>query len=186
MKKQLLLLGAAVLFAFNVGTAQDSGVSVGLEIALPLGDFGEFATLGYGASAGYELGISDNLSATARAGYILLAVDSELDGFVKSMAMIPIQAGVRYYLDEVGSGIHAGLQVGVHSMSITTEDIEILGTTIEGTTESETDLSLAPTVGFHVTDQIDVAARFNIILSADDDTGAENSNYIGIRTSFKF
>lgn len=188
MKKQLLLLGAAALFSWNVGTAQDSGVSVGVEIALPLGDFGEVASLGYGASAGYELGLSDNLSVTARAGYILLAVDSELSDFIKNMSMIPIQAGVRYYLDEVGTGLHAGLQIGVHSMSVTTEDIDLgaLGT-IEGSTESESDLSIAPTVGFSVTEQIDVSGRFNIIMTKDSDIeGSENSNYIGIRASFKF
>lgn len=186
MKKQLLFVIAAFCMGLPAAMAQDSGVSVGLEIALPLGDFGEVYTLGYGASGAYELGVSDNLGVTGTIGYILLAPDSDISDFVKRASMMPIQVGANYYLDQRGSGLYAGAQVGIHNMSVTTEDIEILGVTIEGETESESDLSLAPQVGFCITDQLSVDARYQLILSADDDIGAENSSYFGIRAAYRF
>ena len=182
MKKLMILVAAVAMMGFSQVNAQID-FSGGLEVALPLGDFGDAYSLGYGVSLGGEYGINDNISADLQVGYIFLSVDDALSEFIASSAMIPAQVGVRYYLDEVGSGLYLKGMVGIHSVSIKTEDIDLgpLGT-IEGETTSDSNLSFGVGAGFFVNENIDASARFNIITSSED--GVDASNYIGIRIAY--
>jgi len=95
--------------------------------------------------------------------------------------MVPLQVGVKYYLDESRKGLFLAAQVGLHNVSVTLKDLEILGLTIEGETDSETDLSFAPEVGYYINENISLALRFNII-SAEE----ELKNYLGFRAAYNF
>ena len=184
MKKVFVFVAFAIAIgAFSEVKAQDFRGSIGLELALPLGDFGDAYSLGYGLSAGGELPFGDNLAATVTVGYVLLAVDSELSDLVKSAAMIPAQLGVKYYFSEQQSGPYAHGQIGIHSRSVTTEDFDFLGVTIEGETTSDSNLSWAIGAGFFVNENIDLGLRFNSISGKDD---ADASSYIGVRAAFNF
>ena len=184
MKKHLLTLVAI----FGLGTAsfaQMGPVSLGVELALPLGDFAEVNPLGYGLSVGYEHPVGEKLGITAQLGYIMLAVDDEFSDFVDRSSMLPIQAGVKYYFTERGNGPYAHGQIGVHSLSITTKDIDLgpLGT-IEGETESESYLSFAIGAGYELNNKLDIGLRFNVITPDSDIEDAEASNYIGLRVAY--
>ena len=186
MKKVLFIACAMFFMVFaQKANAQLSG-SVGLEIALPLGDFGDAASLGAGASAEGEFAVSDNLSITGNIGFISLFVDDELSDFIASMSMMPIHAGARYYFADNSGGAYGLAKIGVTSMSVTTEDIDLgpLGT-IEGETTSDSQLSFGFGAGFMVTENIDISAAFNIITPDSDIEGAESSNYIGVRAAYK-
>ena len=100
------------------------------------------------------------------------------------MSMIPAQAGIKYYFDEVGSGVYAHGQIGIHSMSIKTEDFDFGGITIEGETESDSNMSFAIGGGVILNENIDLGLRFNVITSGEDDVDA--SNYIGVRAGYNF
>jgi hypothetical protein len=184
MKKHLLTLVAI----FGLGTAsfaQMGPVSLGVELALPLGDFGDAYSLGYGLSAGYEHPVGDKLGITAQLGYIMLAVDDELSDFIERAAMLPVQAGVKYYFTERGNGPYAHGQIGIHSLSVTTKDIDLgpFGT-IEGESDSESYLSFAVGAGYELNNKLDIGLRFNIITPDSDIEGAEASNYIGVRVAY--
>ena len=184
--KKVFMIACAVMF---LGVAQNANAqltaSAGAEIALPLGDFGDFASLGAGVSAEGEFAVSDNLAVTANLGFISLFVDDELSDFFASAFLIPIHAGARYYINDNEGGLYGMAKVGVTSMSITTEDIDILGVTVEGESDSESNLSFGFGAGFLITEAIDVSASFNIITAGDDD-GAEASNYFGVRGAWRF
>lgn len=177
---------------FTVQTnAQESFLSAGIELGLPMGDWAKDV---YGFTAGvsveYELGLSDNLGVNLGAGYQILTVDDALSDFIKSSALIPIQLGANYYLDESRSGLFIGAKVGLHMFSVATEDIDMgpLGT-IDGESNTESYLSLAPQVGYFVTENLSLALRYQMFfISEDEDTGAESDmgSYLGLRAAWNF
>ena len=173
---------SASLFTTNVNA--QIILSGGLEVALPMGDWADVNPLGFGASIGAEYPLNDNISADVQVGYIFLTVDDELSDFIASSSMIPAQAGVRYYIDEVGTGLYVKGLVGIHAASTKTEDFTFLGVTVEGETATETNLSFGAGAGFILNDVIDLSLRFNII-STDVD-GGDASNYLGFRAAYNF
>ncbi len=183
MKKYIIALAVLACVVGIESKAQEFRPSVGLELAFPTGDFGDAYSLGYGLSVGGELPVGDNIGVTLTAGYILLSVDSELSDFIKSAGMIPVQAGVKYYLSEQQEGLYLHGQVGIHSTSVTTEDIDFGFGTVEGETTSDSNLSFAIGAGFFVND-IDLGLRYNIITT--DVEGADASSYLGLRAAFNF
>jgi hypothetical protein len=184
MKRKLITMLAA--FGMSVaGLAQLGPVSLGAEVALPTGDFGESYPLGYGVSLGYEHPLGEKLGVTLQAGYIMLGIDDEVATFIEKSSMMPIQVGAKYYLSERGAGLYAHLQGGVHNLSVTTKDLDLgIFGTIPGTSSSDSYLSGALGVGYLINNKIDVGLRYNIIAPDTDVEGSESSSYLGIRLAY--
>src|SRR4051812_13349024 len=102
----VLLAGALVLsIVTNTAKAGDnSRFSVGGELALPMGTFGDQSSIGFGGSLRYEMPMGDNLALMLTAGYLTFgskAIDLGPFGkFDYTISMIPIQAGAKYYFTE--------------------------------------------------------------------------------------
>ena len=182
MKKQLLI--ALALVASLTGFSQFR-FGPAVEIAVPMGDFADAYSLGYGVSARGEYGVGDNLGVGLQLGYIMLSPSEDLKDFVKSSSMMPIQLMGKYYFSEQQNGAYAGIFLGIHNSSVTTEDIDlgILGK-IEGTTESSSNLSYGLGAGYLVNGKIDVNLRYNMIAPDSDIEDAEASSYLGISAAF--
>lgn len=184
MKRKLITMLAA--FGMSAASwAQIGPVSFGAELALPTGDFGDSYPLGYGVSLGYEHPVGEKLGVTLQAGYVLLSVDDAVSTFIEKSSMMPIQVGAKYYLSTRGAGLYAHVQAGVHSISVTSKDLDLgfLGT-IPGTTSSESYLSGALGLGYMLNDKVDVGVRYNIIAPDSDVEGASASNYLGVRIAY--
>ena len=182
--KKLILSGVALVMASGM-MAQSNQLSFGLDLALPLGDFGDAYSLGIGPAVGFELPIGDNLGITAQLSYQILMVDSDISDFIKSASMMPIQAGVKYYFTDQQEGMYGHAQVGVHSQTVKTEDIDLgpFGT-IEGTSNSSTNLSWAIGAGYQL-EKLDIGLRYNSIMpDSDAPDGASSSSYIGLRIAY--
>lgn len=183
MKKLLsvLALTALIIAGTTETQAQESFLSVGLELGLPMGDWAkDIYGFTVGGSAAYEYGISDNLGVNLSAGYQILTVDDKFSDFIKSAALIPIQVGANYYLDESRSGLFLGAKVGIHMFSMSPEG---------GDSDTETYLSLAPQVGYFVTENISLALRYQMFfVSEDKDAGTESDmgSYLGLRAAWNF
>jgi hypothetical protein len=190
MKKLVLSCIIAAFAAFAIPNnvqAQDSFGTAGLDISVPLGDFGDFANLGLGPALGYDLAVTDQLSLHASSGLLFYLLDE--GDFYDYYLQVPLQVGGRFFVDEVGHGFYAGLKVGGHITAAKTADLEILGTTVEGESDSEFNLSLAPELGFFLTDQISASLRYQMIFIAEDeDTGQESTtfSYLGLTGAFHF
>ena len=186
MNFKLMLAGLAVAGAATVN-AQSPQVSLGVDLALPLGDFGEAYSLGVGPAAGFEFPVGDNIGLTAQLSYQFLTVDSELKDLVKSSSMLPAQVGVKYYFMDQQEGFYGHAQLGIHSNSVTTEDQEFtfLGqtTTIEGETTSSTNFSWAIGAGYQL-EKLDIGLRYNSISPDSDIEGASANSYIGLRVAY--
>ena len=177
----IMLAIAGLTFTGNQLKAQESFASAGLELTLPMGDFSDVFPFGAGLSLQYEFGVTRQFSVTGNVGYTYLTLDSDLKDFYKNGSFIPIQFGGKYYLDKQRSGLFLAAQLGVHIVSITTEDIEFFGVKVEGETNSETEFSFAPEVGYFVNENVSLALRFNLIT-----TDGDNINYLGLRAAYNF
>lgn len=183
----MMIGGAALLVAANV-SGQAMQISLGADVALPLGDFGDFYTLGIGPAAGFELPVGDNIGITAQLSYQILMPSSDFSDLVKSSSMIPAQVGLKYYFMDQQEGFYGHAMLGIHSTSVTTEDqtITVLGqtTTIEGSTESSSGFSWGIGLGYQL-EKLDIGVRYNSI-SPDSDApdGTDPSTYIGLRLAY--
>lgn len=164
--------------------AQSNQISLGVDLAMPLGDFGDAYGLGVGPTAGFELPIGDNLGVTLQVSYDILMPKSEVKDFIKSASMLPAQLGLKYYFQDQQEGFYGHAQLGIHSVSTKTEDIDLgpLGTQ-EGVSSSTTNFSWAIGVGYQL-EKLDLGLRYNSISPDSDIEGAKASSYIGLRVAY--
>lgn len=174
MKKTLLvfMLFSTAFFANKV-YAQ---FSLGAELALPVGDFSDLSSLGFGATAGYDYPVTEKFKIGANAGYIFMLVKDEYkdglgaifgDNVDVNIGMIPIQAHAKYHLTE--QFYLMGL-AGIHMINV---KVEALG---ESETESDTEFSFGFGAGVNL-GVVDIGARYQII---------NGSDYIGARVAYLF
>jgi opacity protein-like surface antigen len=177
MKKVLLslLMVAGLGFA---ASAQTEGavnkISVGPEFALPIGDFGDVYSVGFGGSVQGELNVAKSLNLTGSAGYLSFSYKKEIKDFYKSLGaplkndgIIPLKVGAKYYF---GGNFYGAGEVGA---AIATG---------EG---SGTAFAYSPTLGasFSVADKssIDLGIRYE-----GWSKNGSNISFIGIRAAFAF
>ena len=93
--KKLLIAGIAVIFTVTSVNAQNnSSFSLGAELSLPVGLFGDVYSFGYGASGQGNFGIGGNAAITAYAGYINYSLKSTYGS--GSQGYIPVLGGVEF------------------------------------------------------------------------------------------
>lgn len=182
MKKVLVSFAAMALTGGMM--AQSNQLSFGADLGLPMGDFGDLSSLIVGPTVGFELPVGDNLGVTIQAGYQIVMLKDDVKDFYDSYSMIPAQAGLKYYFQEQQEGFYGHAQLGIHSTSYKTKDLDlgILGT-IEGTSESSTNFSWAIGAGYQL-EKLDIGLRYNSISPDSDVEGAEAANYIGLRIAY--
>ncbi len=188
--KKLGVFVAACALAGGL-SAQDNRASVGLEVALPMGDWADFVGVGFGATVGYEIPVGDNLGLMANAGFISFsAKDIEVStglGTVtvegKSSSAIPIQVGGKYYFSGQQEGAYLGLLTGMHLFSS------------DG--ESDSNFGIAPLLGYMVTENIDIGLRYQMLFAKQETvvvTGTSvtteeetvTNSYLGVRIAYMF
>jgi len=186
MKKITFALAFIGLLAFSNQIKAQSFGSAGLELAMPISsDFSEVYGIGMGGTGSFELGLTENIAADANIGIIFFSIKSDYSDFIASSYMIPIQVGGNYYLSEVREGLFFGIQLGMHMVSTTTEDVDLgsLGT-VEGESNTETLFGFAPRVGYFINENLSLALRYQIISAAED--ADEGSSFIGLRAAYNF
>lgn len=181
--KSLFAVAVVSVFSLSEANAQENFGSAGLEIAIPLGDFGDVANFGIGGSGTYEIGISDKLSLLAHAGVIFYAADDievpvlrpdltlDTETLPVNVYQIPLQVGGRFYLDEQKSGLYFGALLGVH----------ITGISVDSEGDSDTNFGIAPEVGYFLNEAISLGLRYQIVTG----DGA-NADYLGLRVAYNF
>lgn len=194
MKKIILGLAA---FAMAGGIiAQENRFSAGLELGLPMGDFGDAYGIGFGATLGFELPVGDNLGFMAQAGYISFSgkdidvgpITVETD----AAGMIPVQVGLKYYFTDDQEGFYAGLLTGLHMQSVKTASVSLTGG-VEEKTELKSNFGVAPLVGYIIGENIDISLRYQMIFAEGVEvtaTGVEEktvtNSYLGLRVAYMF
>lgn len=172
MKK--LIFGSFLLCASFMAKSQDNPgkgdlkFSGGAELALPIGDFGEFYSVGLGFSAQADYYVSDKVSLNLNAGYITYqgkTIDLGILGSIKSPSfnVIPVMAGARYSITEK---FYGSAQLGLSFWSN------------DGFNGS--DFTFAPGIGYKFS-KIDVQLKYNSI-----GTEGGSSDNLGLRVAYTF
>jgi hypothetical protein len=151
MKKiKLFLLAFGVFASANTFAQAGSGVgrpslSIGIDGALPVGDFKEGWKLGVGGSLKAAFPVATDFDLTLTAGYISYSGKTlGVLGKVPTLNTIPIKAGARY---RFASGLYAEPQLGYTILSSKGED-------------SEGAFTYAANIGYMFSPQLDLGIRY--------------------------
>ncbi len=195
---------ALALMATTVGMAQNGRFSAGPEMAIPLGDYGKVAGIGIGLGLGYERPANDNFSIGYQLGYINIGgKDIELTsptGEVfnvrrSSQGAIPVQTALKYYITGQQKGAYAGLLAGVQLTLAKVVVLDVATATVTEEPDTQVNFSLAPMVGFMVTENVDVALRYQVFFGSVDEmdlvtreisTRTVSYAYLGLRVAYMF
>ncbi len=187
--KRIVMSMAAVALAGGM-MAQSNQISLGADLAMPMGDFADAYSLGIGPTAGFELPVGDNLGVTVQLSYMFLTPNEDIKDFVESASMMPVQAGLKYYFMEQQSGFYGHLQLGIHSSSYKSKEYTIPGVpgftpdiVVPSETESSSNFSWAIGAGYQL-EKLDIGIRYNSISPDSDVEGAEASSYLGLRVAY--
>lgn len=165
MKK---LLFAVVLAAASFAVqAQDATrplrFSLGLEAALPVGDFADVSSFGIGGSVQADYTVAEKLALTLNAGYISFS-GKTINGFkLDATGFIPVLAGFKYALTEQ---LYGSAQLG-----LTFSDEDGGGSVF----------TYAPGLGYKFSDNVDALLKY---------TGYSRNNSsistVGLRIAYTF
>ncbi len=185
MKKFILSIAVTAL-VFNVSAQKSSSddqplkFSIGIEAALPLGDFGKVSSFGIGGTAQVDYTIKESLAVTLNAGYISFSGKSttipaySIGGVTVpattikygNVGYIPVLAGVKYSFTDA---LYGSAQLGLTIASAS------------GGGESSSTFTYAPGVGYKFTENIDALLKY----TGYSANGGSTST-IGLRVAYTF
>ena len=123
----------------------------GVELALPMGTFGDGYGIGIGGFGVFQYGINNDLLLTGTIGYTGYA-EKNSSGYTSSELQFLV--GGKYNLsNQVTPGFYGMLQIGIVSF----------GVSYSGFSSSESDLAFAPGVGYQIGNNIDVSVKYLVV-----------------------
>ncbi|ERJ60682.1 hypothetical protein [Sphingobacterium paucimobilis] len=165
-----------LLLVGNIAFAQKGfhTVGAGVELGLPIGDFGQGFGIGFGATGKAFYGITDIGDITGTLGYLRFGMKESSDLMKGSMGMVPIVFGYRHDF----GGLYGEPQVGltVVKSKVTIKDDFGIGLSGIGGSASTTKASFGLGGGY-VFGNWDLGARFQII---------DSMNFLGVRLGYNF
>ncbi len=175
MKKVMFVL----MFALLVSSVFAGEMSFGVngELALPMGDFGDSAGMGFGGSVQGEYGINEQLIGTASVGYLMWNGKDEWEDMNFKWSCIPIKAGAKYNIGE--SGLYGIFELGMYMFAFEF-DYEFMGYSVKGD-DTESEFGFAPGVGYQMpigeSMKLDISAQYEI---------AGDFDFLGIDIGLRF
>ncbi|MCX6204807.1 MAG: outer membrane beta-barrel protein [Bacteroidetes bacterium] len=174
MRKSISIFAFILVTAFTVNAQKSnekaSLFSIGAEAGLPIGGFGDFWGLGFGASAKLALPLKHGFAITASAGYISFDGKTYLGTKLPSFGTIPLKAGLKYNI--AGRAFYLEPQIGYTIGNVT------------GSSSSDVSgFSGAFGIGYSFSRLIDLGIRYESYKKTVD---AEGANIIGVRFGFNF
>ena len=136
-------------------------------LALPMGNFGDFANIGFGAGLGLKVPHSPELDFRGEVSYIYFTTEDIPDADV-SASLIPILALAQYNMDSSSAYLLGGLGFAIASVSIDYNvDVPGVGTFSGSGSDSSTEFGLVVGAGFNLSPTMTLEGRFNLISDAN-------------------
>lgn len=169
----LLILGFIMIGSFAYAQEGFNKITVGAELALPVGDLSNLSSIGFGATGKVFYGLTNESSITGTLGYIHFPMKSH-PGMSGHVGMIPLQFG--YYHDFGGFYIEPQLGLSFMNTKLEMKGMDdFFGFDFSGTS-SETKFGLGLGGGYNFGDW-DVGVRYQII---------QHANFLGARVAYSF
>jgi hypothetical protein len=110
--------------AFAQGKSSGAKLGVGLEFGLPVGDFAEGTSIGFGGSGKAEIPLTSDFNFTLTAGYITYYLEKPYRDFFKAigsdpyLGYVPLKVGGKYYFSRnVYTEAEVGASIGTNNSS---------------------------------------------------------------------
>ena len=168
MKRIYLVLILLILTSASL-LAQRQGISLGGNVYFPVGDWAEFANIGYGGSATYEHPLGRNISGVLYSGYTYFGGDEE--GI--NWSMIPLVAGAKFYFSPKLDW-YIGALLGVNFV---TAESNVLGEGSASSTEFAGNVNFGYEIKTSDKGAVDISAGFIYI---------NELSYFGMRLAYIF
>lgn len=171
MLKRLMLLTVAVAMLAAVPASaldfeQKAWYGQGV-LALPMGNFGDFAKIGVGGGLGLSVPHSPELTFRGEVSYIYFTTEDIPNADV-SASLIPILALAQYNMDSSSAYLLGGLGFAIAKLSVDyTETVPGFGTFSAGGSDSSTEFGLVVGAGFNLSPTMTLEGRFNVISDAN-------------------
>ncbi len=173
---KFLLAGLSIVlatstFAQETPAKQGLSLSIGPEVAIPIGTFRDFYKLGFGGSAKLNIPVATNIDASISAGYMGFSQKASLDtlGSISitknSYTFIPFKAGVRF---RTNGGFYVEPQTGYTQTKIKNQ-------------EGAGYFTYAGNIGYLIGKAVDVAVRYEAVASS-----GESLKFVGLRVAYNF
>lgn len=181
MKKLLVVIFLMLALFANQSYSQKMGASVGAELSLPMGTFGDMAGFGFGGSGRFEYSMGPTMTLMGTVGYLMWGEKEKDLGFAGKykykFSGLKIMAGAKY---SFGGGLYGSAELGIYSLS---SKATIPGTTFFGVTTPSTEVTasssefiIAPGIGYNM-GSIDLGAWYGI---------NSNAGHLGVRVAYAF
>jgi len=173
MRKVFLVL--ASVFALGVANAQSgkNQFGIGLEIGLPMGDFGDAFKTGFGGTVKYLHGVGSAGQVSLTSGYQKFGAKDLPSETSASASIIPILLGYRHNF----SGLYLEPQLGYGIYGYKYD----FGGTIGSGSDSEGAFTWAIGAGYAMEQGLDLGVRYQ---SASKD--GSTTSFIGLRVGYNF
>lgn len=171
MRKVILVL--ASVFALSAANAQTgkNQLSIGAEVNLPMGDFGDAFNTGFGGSLKYLHGVGSAGQVTLTTGYSTFKMKGSTDDESVKASIIPILVGYRHNF----SGVYVEPQLGYGIYGYK----EKFGG--ESSSDSQGAFTWAIGAGYAMEQGLDLGVRYQ---SASKD--GSTTSLIGFRVAYNF
>lgn len=179
MKKQIIFIAMlAFAFIFSQNTQAQQGefkINPGLELGIPMGDFSDLSSFGFGVTAKALYNVSEDGQVEFTLGYISFPGKKIGDGIKFNTSVIPIMAGYRHNFD----GIYGEIQLGLASVNQKAK-VSVPGYGSVSGSDSTTEFSWAIGAGYMFED-FDISLRYQAIQASGGSLG-----WIGLRFGYNF
>lgn len=189
----LMVVVLAMVFAVTGSTNAQSkmSLSIGADVLLPMGTFGDAVSTGFGGSVRGQYDITPMFSAGLTAGYYTWSgKDITTAGVTVKGANfkgIPIRVfGKYYFMPEGSTRVYGIMELGLFFSSVDIPSQTIAGITVGGGSASSSDLNYAPGIGVELpvgsgNTKIDLSARYDGIATSGSSSGS-----VGVRAGVTF
>jgi hypothetical protein len=182
--------------------------SIGLNGALPVGSYSDYAAFGVGGSARFELPLGDYLGLTITGTFLGFGKKTReeqgLMNYDYTQSLIPVQAGLKYYFAGQQTGFYINGEAGVSFLSLQifrgAKTVNLDGNSFDvpeyDNTESTSNFSWAAGIGYAL-DNWDLGLNFNgftetvkfqqLVNNVFTDNNQDNTfNYLNLRIAYVF
>ena len=175
----IALMIVGFITAQNVQAQQgEFKINPGLEVGMPMGDFSDVNSIGFGVTAKGYYGISDEGAIGLTLGYLTFGGKTVQGNKMKSTDIIPIMAGYRHHFDQ----FYGEAQLGFASVkqAIPFGNPYVGNPYVGNISVSSTEFSWALGVGY-MFNNFDAGIRYQSI-----QTSGSSSGWIGLRVGYSF
>ncbi len=173
--KKLLVINAIIMMFFSVTMpvhAQQMKAGVQIGAAIPVGDWGDWVSTGFGGIGTFHYELKPEITLTGAIGYYSFGSKNDISDLIGSYgdysySVVPIVAGARYNLGKNAEKFmpYVGAELGFYLVSSSWK-VSYWGYSADYD-HSETEFGFSPMVGFKYNLQknldLDVNAKYSII-----------------------